>query len=104
MFFVISGYLVTDSAIRSTSVGGYFKKRALRIYPALIVSIAALDLLMYLTGGSVVAFAYFPYLILYMTTASSCIAWDVTGFGPYVGLHQFFRSIRAEFCECPQWN
>lgn len=36
-FFVISGYLITDSLFRSRSVFDYFKKRILRVFPALIV-------------------------------------------------------------------
>lgn len=91
IFFVISGFLVTDSAMRSRSVGSYFKKRALRIYPALIVNIAILDLLMYLTGASVVAWDYFAvFLPLFMATASSWMAWQVSGFAPYIGAHHFF--------------
>lgn len=37
VFFVISGYLVTKSLERSASLGSFFKKRALRIFPALVV-------------------------------------------------------------------
>ncbi len=36
-FFIISGYLITQSALRSHSVVEYWVKRALRIFPALIV-------------------------------------------------------------------
>lgn len=36
-FFVISGYLITQSALRSHSFGEYWIKRALRIFPALFV-------------------------------------------------------------------
>ena len=50
-FFVISGFLVTDSYLRSESVGNYIFKRALRIYPALVVNLIVIDLVMYVTGG-----------------------------------------------------
>ncbi len=40
VFFVISGYLVTASALRSTSVFVYIKKRFLRILPGFFVVIA----------------------------------------------------------------
>lgn len=36
IFFIISGYLVTASALRSTSIKQYLTKRLLRIMPALI--------------------------------------------------------------------
>lgn len=40
VFFVISGYLVTASLLRSASLSDYLKKRLLRIEPALVVSLA----------------------------------------------------------------
>ena len=39
IFFAISGYLITQSLLRSTSYATYFTKRSLRIFPALIVDI-----------------------------------------------------------------
>ncbi len=42
LFFVISGFLITMSYERSTSLRSYFFKRALRIFPALIVCILLL--------------------------------------------------------------
>ena len=38
-FFVISGFLVTTSIMRSHSIAGYMKKRCLRIMPALMVTV-----------------------------------------------------------------
>lgn len=37
IFFVISGYLVTGSFLRSRSIGDYIKKRSLRLLPALFI-------------------------------------------------------------------
>jgi len=38
VFFILSGFLVTESAKRASGVGDYFRKRFLRIAPALVVS------------------------------------------------------------------
>lgn len=40
-FFILSGFLVTNSFLRSKSVLSYFKKRVARIYPAFIVCMLA---------------------------------------------------------------
>src|SRR4051794_23316253 len=45
MFFVISGYLVTQSYRRRGNLLAYAEARLLRIYPALIVAVAATILL-----------------------------------------------------------
>lgn len=37
IFFVISGYLVTGSFLRSRSIGDYIRKRSLRLLPALFI-------------------------------------------------------------------
>lgn len=39
IFFAISGYLITQSLLRSSSYAIYFTKRSLRIFPALVVDI-----------------------------------------------------------------
>ena len=44
VFFVISGYLVTQSFVRSSSVWRFVKARALRIMPGLLVALAVLGL------------------------------------------------------------
>jgi peptidoglycan/LPS O-acetylase OafA/YrhL len=36
-FFVISGFLITNSFLRSRSIWGYFRKRIARIYPGFVV-------------------------------------------------------------------
>jgi peptidoglycan/LPS O-acetylase OafA/YrhL len=79
MFFIISGFLVTESFMRS-GVGTFFAKRALRIYPALIVNIVILDVSTAIGGGLVVvSWAWYLafYLPLYSLTASSLIASEI---------------------------
>jgi peptidoglycan/LPS O-acetylase OafA/YrhL len=52
LFFIISGFLITASYERSTSVAGYLKKRVLRIYPAFVVAMLLdLCLVLPLSGG-----------------------------------------------------
>jgi peptidoglycan/LPS O-acetylase OafA/YrhL len=74
-FFVISGFLVSDSCLRS-STKQFFFKRALRIYPGLIVNIVVLEVLMFLTGGISARSwtSYAAYFQIYVVTASDWIA------------------------------
>jgi peptidoglycan/LPS O-acetylase OafA/YrhL len=74
-FFVISGFLVSDSCLRS-STGSFFFKRALRIYPGLVVNIVVIEVLMSLTGGiSASGWAsYLAYFQIYVATASDWMA------------------------------
>ena len=46
VFFVISGYLVTESWCRSPNPGRFALRRALRIYPGLIVNVAVCALVL----------------------------------------------------------
>lgn len=50
IFFIISGLLISNSWLSSTSTWTYTKNRALRIYPALIASSLLTTGLMYLLG------------------------------------------------------
>lgn len=76
-FFVISGFLVTDSVLRSQTIGSFFWKRGLRIYPALITNIAVLELTVWLTGqlpGIEYPLHYIWTMLIYIATASTTIA------------------------------
>lgn len=75
LFFIISGFLVTDSYVRSRSVADFAYKRALRIYPALVVNLLVLEFLFGLTGGiQTTVWAYLKYLSAYLPTASNHFA------------------------------
>jgi peptidoglycan/LPS O-acetylase OafA/YrhL len=64
VFFVISGYLVTESWCRSPMPGRFLMRRALRIYPGLIVNVALCAFLMGPLIASLPAPAYFSGLEL----------------------------------------
>jgi peptidoglycan/LPS O-acetylase OafA/YrhL len=52
-FFVMSGFLIAASAQRSKGVGGFLKKRVLRIYPAFVVAgLLTLLVVLPLSGGA----------------------------------------------------
>jgi len=94
IFFALSGCLVLDSCIRARSVRGYLLHRAARIYPALLLNIAILEVLMWLTGGinfSVVSPAQVVgYEAAYVATASQPIAMLMANAPAIVGASRFF--------------
>lgn len=51
-FFCISGYLITQSFMRSGSLADYAKKRFLRIYPPIVAMVLALCLFGFIAGKS----------------------------------------------------
>lgn len=93
LFFVVSGFLVSDSCLRS-SAGEFFFKRSLRIYPGLIVNIVVLEGLMFMTGGLKTE-SWATYLTIYsqvyLLTASDWIA------GQFVSVHH----IKSFFHDYP---
>lgn len=90
VFFVISGFLVTESCLRS-SLPSFFHKRALRIYPALAVNILTLEFLIFITGGlTILSWRFFPlYLPAYTFTASDWVASKIAGSSVQYGLSFF---------------
>jgi peptidoglycan/LPS O-acetylase OafA/YrhL len=93
IFFVISGFLVTDSYLRSLSAGGFAIRRILRIYPALIVNIAMVEMIVAITGGFsplVDALNYVAYLTVFAVTASANWA-DFFFDSPYISAGMFER-------------
>lgn len=97
IFFVISGFLVTDSYLRSSSTGSYFIKRALRIFPALFVNIAVMELALFATGGlSVVGHAaqYLVYFSVYALTGARDWAIHLSSLDPFYSLG-FFKAATS---------
>lgn len=72
VFFVVSGFLVTDSWLRSPSVGAFFWNRSVRIYPGLAANIVGMEFLYWL-GGAVLwgaGIGFFGIMAVYIATAS----------------------------------
>lgn len=91
VFFVISGFLVSDSYLRNQDISSFLFKRALRIYPALIVNILVLELAYGATGGlATTAWAYGKYLSVYLVTASGHFANLAFGGSPTYTKSWFF--------------
>ena len=83
LFFMVSGFLITDSYLNSQNLKEYFVKRGLRIYPALFVNILILEFAMYIggnmTGNNISIIQYIIYFFGYVFTAASGIASTVIG-------------------------
>ena len=81
LFFLVSGFLITDSYLNSGNLKEYFIKRALRIYPALFVNILVLELAMYVgkNFNDISVLKYIEYFVLYAITAASGIAGFIIG-------------------------
>lgn len=81
LFFLVSGFLITDSYLNSRNLKEYFIKRVLRIYPALFVNILVLELAMYVgkNFNDISVLKYVEYFVLYVVTAASGIAGFIIG-------------------------
>lgn len=65
-FFIISGFLITGSYLKSNSVIGYLRKRVTRIYPGYAVAFTISVLLFAPIGGAVISLAH---ELLYIASA-----------------------------------
>jgi peptidoglycan/LPS O-acetylase OafA/YrhL len=64
MFFVISGYLITNSWVKNPNIFSFIKKRFLRIYPAIIVNgFIMLFLIIPVVTGVRLTLFDIPYLV-----------------------------------------
>lgn len=75
IFFFISGYLVTNSALQSKNIIAYLKKRALRIFPALVICVLLSVLIagFFLTDLTARAFFMHTDTLKYLLTATTLI-------------------------------
>lgn len=83
LFFLTSGFLITESYLNSNSIKDYVVKRVLRIYPLLILNILLLEFVMYLGNNmsnfDISIIEYIKYLFIYIISASSGSATTVLG-------------------------
>ena len=81
MFFVISGYLVTGSFLRSRGIGEYVKKRSLRLLPALcvVVVLSAFAMGPLLSALNVREYVQHPQTWLYLRNCALYIGYSLPG-------------------------
>ncbi len=63
-FFIISGFLVTQSFLRSASIGSYFWKRVARVYPGFVVCMLLSAVLVAPVAGAASVYSSFVLRVL----------------------------------------
>lgn len=95
IFFAVSGYLVFDSLLRLPTTRDFFRHRATRIYPALLVNIVIIEMLFAIGGGirfdAVGPLRALFFELVYMITASDEIAAQWAGARAMRSLSGFFQ-------------
>lgn len=96
-FFLISGYLITQSMIRTGSLRSYLVRRSLRIYPAFIVAyLVCVYGLGWLMGAGPSVFGYRPLIEIPLLSAPQTIPPRFAQF-PYPSLNGSMWTIHYEF-------
>jgi peptidoglycan/LPS O-acetylase OafA/YrhL len=72
-FFIVSGFLVTGSALNGSSPARFFAARALRIYPALVVAV------LLITFGLGAVFTTLPLSTYYRDPGLGAYVWNALG-------------------------
>jgi peptidoglycan/LPS O-acetylase OafA/YrhL len=103
VFFVVSGYLVTESYRRSGDPGRYLARRALRIWPGLIVSLVLTAVVLGPLVATLAAADYFrdPQWALYIlrNTLLYPVTYDLPGVfvsSPAYGVNGSLWTLRLE--------
>jgi peptidoglycan/LPS O-acetylase OafA/YrhL len=89
IFFVISGFLVTGSFLRTDSTHGYFFKRALRIYPGMCGNLVVIFALAAATNVITSYRSAAIYFAVVSITGSTLLASRAVGL-PFSGNEPFF--------------
>jgi peptidoglycan/LPS O-acetylase OafA/YrhL len=98
-FFLISGFLITQSFVRSESTAAYFRKRMLRIIPGYLTSflLCALCIAPFAGNGRVLSIGGIRSLLLQMVTLSPPWIPGVFVGLPYPALNNAMWTIAYEF-------
>jgi peptidoglycan/LPS O-acetylase OafA/YrhL len=89
IFFVISGFLVTGSFLRTDSTAGYFFKRALRIFPGMWANLVVLFAMAAVTNVITSYRSVAIYFAIVAVTGSTLLASHAVGL-PFSGNVPFF--------------
>jgi peptidoglycan/LPS O-acetylase OafA/YrhL len=92
IFFIVSGFLVTDSFLRSSSPGRYVLNRALRIYPGLAANIIGLEIAMLAVSQvNVISWSgYAKFIATYIATGNTWVSGSVLYPASRAVTHGFF--------------
>lgn len=99
-FFIISGYLIFQSMQRSSSLGSYYWKRFLRLFPGLIVVLALTVILGFLVyDGTFLSYLSNRSMLLYIPNNLSLynLQFGITGVLKGVAINGSLWTIRYEF-------
>lgn len=87
VFFIISGFLVTGSLLSRKSLSAFFKSRALRIYPALIVSVLLMVIVLGLFFSTLPPSSFFSHSRAYTFLIKNSVA-VLSGIGTLPGVFE----------------
>ena len=99
-FFIISGYLIFQSLQRSSSVGDYFWKRFLRLFPGLIVVLALTVILCFFVyDGTFLSYLSNKSMLFYFPNNLSLynLQFGITGVLKGAAINGSLWTIRYEF-------
>lgn len=100
-FFVISGYLVTRSALSRGGVNGYAWARLLRIYPALIVNVLLCALVLGVVVTTLAPPNYFSSPQLWKFLGNNVLSWNVIYALPGVFEHNPMNAVNGSLWTLP---
>jgi peptidoglycan/LPS O-acetylase OafA/YrhL len=101
MFFIISGYLVTKSAVMRSNLVEFTWARILRIYPALIVNVLAVSLVIGPIITSATLVEYFSDSLLWKFVSKNLVMWDAAYYLPGVFEQTMSKAVNGSLWTLP---